>query len=56
MGGNRSWQGLRRWYIPVTSVEAESQLHLGGPKYAEYEVEPGDPLPARTTAQAVASS
>src|SRR5947209_441823 len=35
----------RRWYIPTTALKAASSLRLGGPKYAEYEVEPGDPLP-----------
>jgi PD-(D/E)XK nuclease superfamily protein len=46
----------RRWYIPATSVEGGSQLQLGGPKYAEFEVEPADPLPARVAAEAAASS
>jgi Holliday junction resolvase-like predicted endonuclease len=31
----------RRWFIPAESVEAETSLNLGGPKYAEFEVEPG---------------
>jgi hypothetical protein len=39
----------RRWFIPSQSIEAESQLCLGGPKYAEFEVEPGEPLLARAT-------
>lgn len=38
----------RRWYIPLADLECTSGLTLGGPKYAEFEVEPGDPLPART--------
>jgi hypothetical protein len=41
----------RRWFIPSDAIEAGSQLCLGGPKYAEFEVESGDPLPARITAE-----
>ncbi len=37
----------RRWYIPTPSLGGGSCVRLGGPKYAEFEVEPGDPLPAR---------
>jgi hypothetical protein len=37
----------RRWYIPVDALGGGSGILLGGPKYAEFEVEPGDPLPAR---------
>jgi hypothetical protein len=37
----------RRWYIPASALGAGSGLILGGPKYAEYEVERGEPLPAR---------
>jgi hypothetical protein len=46
----------RRWYIPAEAVEAETAMHLGGPKYAEFEVEPGDPLPARAASEPAASS
>jgi PD-(D/E)XK endonuclease len=35
----------RRWFIPAERVEAGSHLSLGGPKYAEFEVEPGEPIP-----------
>jgi hypothetical protein len=35
----------RRWCIPAGAVEAGRALHLGGPKYSEFEVEPGRPLP-----------
>ena len=38
----------RRWFIPATAVEAETCIALGGPKYAEFEVEPGEPLPSPT--------
>jgi hypothetical protein len=46
----------RRWYIPASVVEGAHGLCLGGPKYAEYEVEPGPPLPAREPAKAGPSS
>ncbi len=46
----------RRWYIPAAALEASSGLSLGGPKYAEYEVESGAPLPARPTVDTPASS
>ncbi len=39
----------RRWYIPVDSLDGCSGILLGGPKYAQFEVERGDPLPARIT-------
>ena len=34
----------RRWFIPSDRVEATASLCLGGPKYAEYEVERGRPI------------
>jgi PD-(D/E)XK nuclease superfamily protein len=34
----------RRWFVPSDAVLAGSKIVLGGPKYAEYEVEPGRPL------------
>ncbi len=34
----------RRWFIPADAVGGGSGIRLGGPKYAEYEVEPGRPL------------
>ncbi|HEY1510382.1 MAG TPA: group I intron-associated PD-(D/E)XK endonuclease [Solirubrobacteraceae bacterium] len=37
----------RRWYIPASALGGGSGIVLGGPKYAEYEVEPGQPLRAR---------
>jgi hypothetical protein len=37
----------RRWYIPANTLDGGSSIALGGPKYAEYEVEPGEPLQAR---------
>jgi hypothetical protein len=35
----------RRWFIPVEALGGTSGLLLGGPKYAEYEIESGAPLP-----------
>jgi len=34
----------RRWFIPARHVEGGASLCLGGPKYAEYEVDQGAPL------------
>jgi hypothetical protein len=36
----------RRWCIPSTAIEGGRQVGLGGPKYADFEVEPGSPLPS----------
>jgi hypothetical protein len=33
----------RRWFIPADSVGG-SGLVLGGPKYAEFEIDPGQPI------------
>lgn len=46
----------RRWYIPAAAIEAGRALLLGGPKYAEFEVERGDPLPVRDPANTALSS
>jgi PD-(D/E)XK endonuclease len=35
-----------RWFIPSPAVEAGCILRLGGPKYATFEVERGEPFPA----------
>jgi hypothetical protein len=35
----------RQWFIPAARIEAVSALRVGGPKYAEFEVERGDPIP-----------
>jgi hypothetical protein len=37
----------RRWCIPSTAVDGGSAILLGGPKYAEFEVDRRDPLCAR---------
>jgi hypothetical protein len=34
----------RRWFIPSRVVEGGCGIRVGGPKYAEYEIEPGQPL------------
>jgi hypothetical protein len=34
----------RRWFIPTGALEARSGIHLGGPKYAEFEIEQTWPL------------
>ena len=34
----------RRWAIPSLAVEGTTAILLGGPKYAEFEVEPGRPF------------
>jgi PD-(D/E)XK endonuclease len=39
----------RRWFIPASALGGGSGIVLGGPKYAEYEVDPGEPLPPRLT-------
>src|SRR4051795_8134602 len=36
----------RRWLIPTGALDAESALALGGPKYAEFEIDRGRPLEA----------
>jgi hypothetical protein len=37
----------RRWCIPASALGGKTSVALGGPKYAEFEVESGQPLPAR---------
>jgi hypothetical protein len=39
----------RRWFIPAGEVGGGCSILLGGPKYATYEVEPGEPLPVGVT-------
>ena len=36
----------RRWFIPSSALGGGRRLLLGGPKYAAFEVERGDPIPA----------
>jgi PD-(D/E)XK nuclease superfamily protein len=40
----------RRWFIPVSALGGRSAIAVGGPKYSEFEVEPGGPLPLFTRA------
>jgi hypothetical protein len=35
----------RQWFIPADRVEGGRNILLGGPKYAEFEVDRGDPIP-----------
>jgi hypothetical protein len=41
----------RRWFIPADRVAGGSGLRLGGPKYAEFEVDRGDAIPVHTRAE-----
>jgi hypothetical protein len=34
----------RQWFIPAHRVEGGSAIHVGGPKYSEFEVDRGDPI------------
>lgn len=36
----------RRWFIPAEAVEGGTHILLGGPKYAEFEIEGGRPFPS----------
>ena len=38
----------RRWFIPSSAIAATACLRIGGPKYAEYEIEPAQPLQSRS--------
>jgi hypothetical protein len=38
----------RRWCIPAGALQSKTRITLGGPKYAQFEVERASPLPART--------
>ena len=35
----------RRWFIPPDALGGRHRVCVGGPKYAEYEVDPGRPIP-----------
>jgi Holliday junction resolvase-like predicted endonuclease len=41
----------RRWFIPAARVEGATSLALGYRKYAQFEIERGPCLPARTLAK-----
>jgi hypothetical protein len=34
----------RRWFIPASEVAGRTRIVLGGPKYAEHEIDAGEPL------------
>jgi hypothetical protein len=34
----------RRWFVPAGRVGGGCGIRVGGPKYAEYEIEPGEQL------------
>ena len=38
----------RRWFIPAAAIGGGVSIRVGGPKYADYEVEPGSPLQSRS--------
>jgi hypothetical protein len=38
----------RRWFIPAEAVGGGTAIALGGPKYAGFEVESGEPLESRS--------
>ena len=47
----------RQWFIPADRVEGGRAIHLGAPKYSEFEVELGDSIPqARTLGAPLQSS
>jgi hypothetical protein len=41
----------RRWFIPANALGGSTSIHVAGPKYSEFEVEPGDPIPVETERQ-----
>lgn len=44
----------RRWYIPSVALGGRSSILLGGPRYAEFEVDRGLPFRCRTPAGSTA--
>ena len=42
----------RRWFIPSSELGGGSGLVLGGPKYASFEIEPGEPLQGKSVTDA----
>ena len=41
----------RRWLIPASAIGGGTEVNLGGPKYARYEVAPGPPMPLSDTSK-----
>jgi hypothetical protein len=37
----------RQWFIPAANVRGGTAIHLGGPRYAEFEVDPGAAIPGQ---------
>jgi hypothetical protein len=35
----------RRWFIPIPALQCEKAVTLGGPKYSEFELDRGPPIP-----------
>jgi PD-(D/E)XK endonuclease len=46
----------RRWFIPSDALGGRSSIALGGPKYAEFEVERGQPFSERRARRASGST
>ena len=46
----------RRWFIPTSELTCRSGLTLGGPKYAEFEIETGRPLAPNLASPVLQSS
>jgi hypothetical protein len=46
----------RRWFMPARSVEGACAIHLGGPKYAAFEIDRGRPFRAYEDARSLSSS
>jgi hypothetical protein len=44
----------RRWFIPAKFLDCTSALTLGGPKYAQFEIEQGRPLEGLSSLQSSA--
>jgi len=40
----------RRWFIPSSAIEGTRAVLLGGPKYADHEIQPGRPFGALAAA------
>jgi hypothetical protein len=45
----------RRWCIPSDALRGKTSIALGGPRYAEFEVEPGRALPPRIDDEAAST-
>lgn len=46
----------RRWFIPAAAVGGGTGVALGGPKYAEFEIAAGRPLPSKQAETAILRS